>query len=216
MVICLSSQYAGEPFEKSYAVNPTTGEEIKLSFDLNFSRDELRAACNGEDDYSDALLKPCNAMISIGHPASLDRERRRVFERAVATAMDELGGEADIEYFARLIEALDPWLDQVVIIGGWAHRLYRLHPLAQPLDYEPLGTLDTDVAVPLNLPATGEQLHTRLLEKEFREELMGDTQPPAANYRVQTGDSGVYAEFLTPLEGSEIKRGGRRDITARV
>ncbi len=54
-----------------------------------------------------------------------------------------MAGEADIEQFARLIEALDPWLDQVVIIGGWAHRLYRLHPLAQPLDYEPLGTLDT-------------------------------------------------------------------------
>ncbi len=45
---------------------------------------------------------------------------------------------------------------------------------------------------------------------------MGDTQPPAAHYRVSNGDSSFYAEFLTPLEGSEIKRGGRRDITARV
>ncbi len=63
-----------------------------------------------------------------------------------------MAGEADIEHFARLIEALDPWLDQVVIIGGWAHRLYRLHPLAQSLDYEPPGTLDTDVAVPLRHP----------------------------------------------------------------
>jgi hypothetical protein len=127
-----------------------------------------------------------------------------------------MAGEADIEHFARLIEALDPWLDQVVIIGGWAHRLYRLHPLAQSLDYEPLGTLDTDVAVPINLPAKGEQLHTRLLAKEFREELMGDIQPPAAHYRVSNGDSSFYAEFLTPLEGSETKRGGRRDRTARV
>jgi hypothetical protein len=41
----------------------------------------------------------------------------------------------DIEHFSRLIDTLRPWLDQVVIIGGWAHRLYRLHPLAQPLDY---------------------------------------------------------------------------------
>jgi hypothetical protein len=31
----------------------------------------------------------------------------------------------DMEGFARLIEALHPWLDQVVVIGGWAHRLYR-------------------------------------------------------------------------------------------
>jgi hypothetical protein len=125
-------------------------------------------------------------------------------------------GTPEVEYFARLVEALDPWLDQVVIIGGWAHRLYRLHPLAQPLDYEPLGTFDADVAVPLDLPATGEQLRARLLEKDFREELMGDTQPPAAHYRVAVGDSSFYAEFLTTLKGSEVKRGGKRDVTARI
>jgi hypothetical protein len=40
--------------------------------------------------------------------------------------------------FARLIDSLSPWLDQVVIIGGWAHRLYRLHPSARRLDYQML------------------------------------------------------------------------------
>ena len=124
--------------------------------------------------------------------------------------------QSDVEYFARLVDALEPWLDQVVIIGGWAHRLYRQHPLAQPLDYEPLGTFDTDIAVPLDLPATGEQIRARLLERDFREELMGDMQPPAAHYRVESGDNSFYAEFLTPLEGSAVKRGGRRDVTARV
>jgi hypothetical protein len=123
---------------------------------------------------------------------------------------------SDVDYFARLVEALNPWLDQVVIIGGWAHRLYRLHPLAQPLDYEPLGTFDTDVAVPPHLPATGEQIRERLLEKDFAEELMGDTQPPAAHYRVKTGNSTFYAEFLTALEGGDVKRGARRDATARI
>jgi hypothetical protein len=127
-----------------------------------------------------------------------------------------MAATSDVEHFAQLIEALDPWLGQVVIIGGWAHRLYRLHPLAQPLDYEPLGTLDTDVAIPLHLPATGEQLRTRLLDRNFREELMGDTQPPVAHYRVESVDSSFYAEFLTPLQGSSLKRGGRRDATMRV
>lgn len=127
-----------------------------------------------------------------------------------------MAGAPDVEYFARLIEALDPGLDQVVIIGGWAHRLYRLHPLAQSLDYEPLGTLDTDVAVPHHLPASGQQIRARLLERDFHEELTGDTQPPAAHYRVQSGESSFYAEFLTALEGSAVKRGGKRDMTARI
>lgn len=127
-----------------------------------------------------------------------------------------MANTSELEYFARLIQVLDPWLDKVVVIGGWAHRLYRLHPLAQPLDYEPLSTFDTDIAVPMNLPATGEQLRTRLLEENFHEELLGDTQPPAAHYRIESGDNSFYAEFLTPLEGGEIKRGGRRDVTARI
>ena len=42
--------------------------------------------------------------------------------------------------FGRLLAALEPWLDQIVIVGGWAHRLYRQHPDAQALDYPPLST----------------------------------------------------------------------------
>jgi hypothetical protein len=122
----------------------------------------------------------------------------------------------DAEHFARLIETLHPWLDQVAIIGGWAHRLYRLHPLAQPLDYEPLGTFDTDVAVPAELPATDKDIRQRLLENNFREELSGETQPPVAHYYVATEDSGFYAEFLTPLIGGYIKRGEKRDATTQV
>jgi len=126
-----------------------------------------------------------------------------------------MAANPDIDHFARLIDTLHPWLDQVVIIGGWAHRLHRLHPLAQPLDYEPLGTLDTDVALPAKLPATGNELRQRLLENGFREELLGSMQPPAAHYHIATGDSGFYAEFLTPLVGGEIKR-GKRDVTTRI
>lgn len=51
--------------------------------------------------------------------------------------------DAELEPFARLVQALEPWLEQVVIIGGWAHRLYRLDARAQPLTYPPLTTLDS-------------------------------------------------------------------------
>jgi len=62
-------------------------------------------------------------------------------------------GVQDPDPFGRLVTALAPWLDQVVIVGGWAHKLYRLHPSAQKLDYPPLTTLDADIAVPARLPA---------------------------------------------------------------
>jgi hypothetical protein len=50
-----------------------------------------------------------------------------------------------IEPFAEFIEALDPCLDQVVLIGGWEHRWYRLDSRARKLKYLPL----EDVAVGL-------------------------------------------------------------------
>lgn len=55
--------------------------------------------------------------------------------------------ERDDEKFAQLADAIGPYLDRVVIVGGWAHRLFRHHPLAQPLSYAPLMTRDTDIAV---------------------------------------------------------------------
>ena len=39
--------------------------------------------------------------------------------------------ESGTQQFARVLEALRPWLGHVVIAGGWAHRLHRIHPLAQ-------------------------------------------------------------------------------------
>ena len=51
--------------------------------------------------------------------------------------------DEDLKSFASLVEAISPWLDQVVVIGGWAHRLYRLVPFARSVAYPPLMTVDS-------------------------------------------------------------------------
>ncbi|MFN8008413.1 MAG: hypothetical protein U0V70_15600 [Terriglobia bacterium] len=81
---------------------------------------------------------------------------------------------SDLSAFARLANALEPWLDHVVIFGGWAYRLYRLHPKAQQLDYVPIVILDTDVAIPAALPARGQVIRERFLNDGFTEEFLGD------------------------------------------
>jgi len=81
-----------------------------------------------------------------------------------------MNGVQDPEAFKQLVTALEPWLDRVVIVGGWAHQLYRLHPEAQELDYPPLSTLDADVAVPAILPVGEEDIRARLLTHGFLEE----------------------------------------------
>jgi hypothetical protein len=125
---------------------------------------------------------------------------------------------ANPEYasFARLVESLRPWLEQVVIIGGWGHRLYRLHPLAGRPPYEPLATLDADVALPRRLKVTGDEIYQRLATNGFEPEFLGHHKPPAAHYRLTDPGIEFYAEFLTPLAGSAVTRRGRRKATQRV
>lgn len=127
-----------------------------------------------------------------------------------------MNGQSDNEQFARLIIALEPWLDQVVIIGGWAHRLYWLHPSAQRTEHLPLTTLDTDIAVPTSLKVTNSTIRERLIAHGFEEERLGDNIPPATHYRLGDANTGFYAEFLTPLFGPEHGRDGKLKATRRI
>ena len=126
-----------------------------------------------------------------------------------------IGGQIS-EPFGRLLAALEPWLDQIVIVGGWAHRLYRLHPDAQALAYPPLSTLDADVALSPTLMSKEQGIHARLLAFGFEEEFFGETRPPAAHYHLGGETSGFYAEFLTPLVGSEYDRKQKRKAVMEV
>jgi hypothetical protein len=117
----------------------------------------------------------------------------------------------DLEAFARLVTALRPWLGQLVVVGGWAQRLHRFHRLAKPPGHLPLRTRDTDLAFSPE-EALGGDLRAALAEAGFTEEFFGDDSPPATHYRLGGDDAGFYVEFLTPLLGSDVKR-GKRDAT---
>lgn len=118
----------------------------------------------------------------------------------------------DFAAFARLIQAIEPWRAHLVLVGGWAHRLYRLHPMANVPGYQPLLTRDTDLAFANLAPLEGD-IKAALADAGFNEQLSGDHRPPVAHYTLGDDDAGFYAEFLTPLQGSEVKRSGEADAT---
>ncbi len=120
------------------------------------------------------------------------------------------------EDFARLILAVEPWLSNLVIIGGWAHRLYRIHPSAKRVPYLPLMTLDTDVAMPSRLQAIDQNIRDRLFANGFEEERLGRDNPPVTHYRLSASKTGFYAEFLTPLSGAAHGRDGKPKATRRI
>ncbi len=118
----------------------------------------------------------------------------------------------DREAFARLMTALRPWLDQLVVVGGWAHRLHRFHPLASPPAHLPLRTRDADLAFSIDAALDG-NLRVALGDAGFEEELLGEHTPPVTHYRLAKENAGFYAEFLTPLDGSGLRRNGAPDAT---
>ena len=118
----------------------------------------------------------------------------------------------DFKEFARLIDALRPWLGHLVIVGGWAHRLHRFHELANPPNYQPLTTRDADVAFSPTDTLSGD-LSEALRSANFHPEYFGEHTPPVTQYRLGEEGSGFYVEFLVPLRGSGVKRNGSPDAT---
>ncbi len=116
----------------------------------------------------------------------------------------------DSANFSRLVEAIRSWLPHIVIVGGWAHRLHRMHPLAMVQDYQPLRTLDVDLAFSPRAPLSGD-VKQALKNAGFEEELSGDVTPPVVHYVLR--EAGFYAEFLTFLQGDGLRRDGQRDLT---
>ena len=72
-------------------------------------------------------------------PESLFRAAMRVDNVLVSDAL-QIWLDASVQ------PSRGAWRHRLVFVGGWAQRLFRLHPRARALEYEPLATLDTDVA----------------------------------------------------------------------
>lgn len=118
----------------------------------------------------------------------------------------------NLDALAKLVQALSPWRAHLVIVGGWAHRIHRLSPTASKLAYQPLFTRDTDLAFANKAPLEGD-IKAALLEHGFKELLSGEHKPPVTHYTLGDEHGGFYAEFLTPLIGSGVKRSGAPDAT---
>ncbi|MCA1601178.1 MAG: nucleotidyltransferase domain-containing protein [Acidobacteria bacterium] len=98
------------------------------------------------------------------------------------------------------------------MVGGWAHRLYRFHPLATAPEYQPIRTRDVDLAFSPDAPLEGD-IRQALEKADFKQELSGEFTPPVTRYQLGTEDAGFFAEFLTAKTGSGLRRDGEPDLT---
>ena len=118
MLVLLSTNYSGEEFSASYAIDPTTGEELVLSVKLDIPADEVRTACDGGYHYVAGFTAAMNWLIPLARDRSFARERERIIEEASLEALsrfglapgEPLGPEQTAERTRLILERLQPCL----------------------------------------------------------------------------------------------------------
>ena len=113
------------------------------------------------------------------------------------------------------LKALKPYLDDLVIAGGWVPYLYAAHE--QPSE-EAVGlrTRDLDLAVPREVPEREKTIDQLLGEAGFTCELRSLDTPPVTHYVATHEGDEVEIEFITAARGADPGvRTVQRGLTAQ-
>ncbi|MGH7408288.1 MAG: GSU2403 family nucleotidyltransferase fold protein [Candidatus Methylomirabilales bacterium] len=121
------------------------------------------------------------------------------------------------DFLGYVLRAIVPYLDSLVLVGGFAVRLYRFHPRAAPTGIVPLVTFDADFVAPPELEIkAGRRLSDLVADADLEPNFFGDCKPPVMKFfpkegetpRQGTAQDQYYVEFLTPLIGGGTDRAG--------
>ncbi len=116
---------------------------------------------------------------------------------------------------ARGLAAIEPYLDVVVVAGGWVPHVYELLYDATAAGRSPR-TRDIDLAVPRSVPVRSQSIDELLKGADFRCEFHSLDSPPVTKYVATQGDDDVEIEFITDAPGaSEAAVMVQPDLTAQ-
>ena len=122
----------------------------------------------------------------------------------------------ETQFLYQVLSAIRLNLEDFVLVGGFASFLYQFHERAKPVGVSPLLTYDIDLASRGRVSVRGgKSVHKLLLEIGLEEEYTGNCTPPMVKYVPKDKTPSMYVEFLTPLHGSENKRGAS-DVTQKI
>lgn len=115
----------------------------------------------------------------------------------------------------RGLVAIEPYLDVVVVAGGWVPHIYELLYDANAVGRSPR-TRDIDLAVPRSVPVRSRSIDELLKEADFRCEFHSLDSPPVTKYVATQGDDDIDIEFITDAPGaSEAAIMVQPDLTAQ-
>ncbi len=93
VVVCLSNQYSGRKFSKTYAIDPRSGVELDLGVDLRFSVEDMRAIYNYDRIPDGAMQAAMEEVMRIGYAAQKERQTKKILEDAAAYGIANCGAK---------------------------------------------------------------------------------------------------------------------------
>lgn len=129
------------------------------------------------------------------------------------------------EFLRYVLRAITPYLDTLVLVGGFAVWLYRFHPRAARTEVVPLLTFDVDFAAPPELRIkAGRSLSDLVAAAGLEPKFFGDHIPPVMKFFPRKEDAPMQeaaldqycVEFLTPLIGAKTDRAGKGVTTKEI
>ncbi len=102
--------------------------------------------------------------------------------------------------FIAILELLEPYLDSLVLTGGWVPYLYHYHLKRMNEERAPL-TEDIDFLTPGVIPVEGKDIDTILRESGLECKYRSRDTPPLTVYAGKIGDHAAEVEFLTHAPG---------------
>ena len=124
----------------------------------------------------------------------------------------------EMQFLYRVLDTIQAYLQDIILIGGFASLLYRFHEEATQVDSHYLITYDVDLAAEGKIHIRGDNSIHDLLEKAgFECKLLGNFEEPIVKYYpTEIKESKYYVEFLSPLSGSGTKRNGKPDLIETI
>lgn len=123
IVLCLSETYSGNDFRHTYAIDPTTGDEVDIAIYFDLSVSEIREAYNygryGTFIMSDAVSDTLDVAQELEFRRASDRAIKRAVDNAFANSGVEEGETLNDEQVRRLAkdmaEGLTPFITHSMI-----------------------------------------------------------------------------------------------------
>lgn len=118
VIVCLADRYEGPDIHCSYAINPLSGQELRMDVDLDLSRQEIAAMYAYERIPEGSIEAAFSQVLPIALRISHERERNRVLSEAAEYAFKNCGAAegdamtaAHADTMTRLfLEKLEPYL----------------------------------------------------------------------------------------------------------